>query len=240
MITAAYKEELTVSNTVRLAELDILRGLAILLMVIFHTIFDLAFFYGWPLDYQAGFWYYQGKSAAILFMLVSGVSTVLSRRPVRRGLVVLGTGLFITAITYCYEPAVYIRFGILHLLGAAMLASPLLNKVGPLPLSLIGTLMIAIGNAFSQLTVNTAWFIPVGLKPPGFTSLDYYPLLPWLGIILYGLVLGKVLYPAGQTRWPSAADYQPLRWLSWLGRRSLLIYLIHQPVILALLQIIKP
>ncbi|QDR83306.1 heparan-alpha-glucosaminide N-acetyltransferase [Sporomusa termitida] len=228
------------SNAVRLVELDILRGIAILLMVIFHTIFDLAFFYNWPLNYLEGFWYYQGKAAALLFMLISGISNVLSRRPVRRGLIVFGTGLFITAITYCYNPAVYIRFGILHLLGAAMLATPLLNRGGALPLSLAGTAIIAIGNAFSQLTATTAWLLPFGLRPPEFTSLDYYPLLPWLGIILYGMVLGKLLYPAGQTRWPAAADYRFLRWLSWLGRRSLLIYLIHQPVILALLQIIKP
>jgi uncharacterized membrane protein len=228
------------SEAVRLAELDLLRGIAILLMIIFHTVFDLAFYYGWPLDYLDGFWYYEGKASAVLFMLVSGISNIFSHQPVRRGLIVFGTGLFITVITYLYSPAVYIRFGILHLLGVGMLATPFLNQRSALPLILAGLSIIAVGNSFSQITSTTAFLVPFGIKPPGFTSLDYYPLLPWLGIILFGMAIGKLLYPDKRSLWPSAANHPPVRWLSWLGRRSLFIYLMHQPVILAILYIINP
>lgn len=214
----------------RIAELDFLRGIAILLMIIFHTLFDLAYFYHWPINYLNGFWYYQGKACAILFMLVSGVSCFLSNNSARRGLKVFGTGLIITAATYVFNPVEYIRFGILHLLGSGMLIAPWLKRYSVLTLIVAGTAMIAAGNLTITLTTSVPWLIPLGITPPGFASLDYYPLLPWLGIMLYGLAAGKLLYPTKQSLWPKAASY---RWLCWLGRRSLMVYLVHQPLILA-------
>ncbi|SMD12646.1 heparan-alpha-glucosaminide N-acetyltransferase [Sporomusa malonica] len=227
-------------ETARLVEIDFFRGIAILLMIVFHTVFDLAFYYNWPLDYLDGFWYYQGKAAAVLFMLVSGISSILSRNPVRRGLTVFAIGLLITAATYAYSPAVYIRFGILHLLGIGMLAAPLVSRCSALLLSLIGTAVIVIGNEFSQITAATACLVPFGIKPPSFASLDYYPLFPWLGLVLFGMAAGKLLYSQNRPLWPSAASYRLVCWLSSLGRRSLLIYLMHQPIILAILYIVNP
>lgn len=228
-----------VPEAVRLVEIDFFRGIAILLMIIFHTVFDLAFYYNWPLDYLDGFWYYLGKASAVLFMLISGVSSVLSRNPVRRGLTVLAAGLLITAATYVYSPAVYIRFGILHLLGIGMLTAPLFSRCTPLLPGLTGTAVIVIGNKLSQLTATTAFLIPFGIKPTSFTSLDYYPLFPWLGLVLLGSAAGKLLYAENRPLWPSAASSRPVCWLSTLGRRSLLIYLVHQPILLAILYIVN-
>lgn len=219
--------------TARLAEIDLLRGIAILLMIIFHIVFDLAYFYHWPVDYLNGFWYYQGKAAAVLFMLVSGISCTLSRNSLQRGLEVLGTGLIITAVTYLLQPAEYIRFGILHLLGSAMLLAPWLKQYSALTLAVAGTVCIIAGKLTITLTPPLPWFIPLGITPPGFASLDYYPIFPWLGIVLYGLAAGKLLYPAKQPLWPGAALYRPAGWLGWLGRHSLPVYLVHQPLILA-------
>lgn len=219
----------------RLTEIDCLRGIVILLMVIFHIVFDLAHFFNWSLDYQNGFWYFQGKFAAVLFMLLSGISTTLSHNPVRRGLILLAAALAITAVTYVYTPTAYIRFGILHLLAAGMLAAPLFRRTGALSLVITGTGIIALGRQFIDMKVAATVLIPLGLQPPGFASLDYYPLCPWLGIILFGMAAGKIFYPKQQSRWPSAAGYRLVRWLSWLGRRSLLVYLMHQPIILTIL-----
>lgn len=218
--------------TARLAEIDLLRGIAILLMIIFHTLFDLAYFYHWPIDYLNGFWYYQGKASAVLFMLVTGISCTFSRNSLQRGLKVLGTGLVITAATYLFHPAEYIRFGILHLLGSAMLLAPWLKRYSVLTLATVGTACIAAGRLVLTLTTSLPWFIPLGITPSGFASLDYYPIFPWLGIILYGLAAGKLLYPAKQPLWPEAVLYRPVSWLSWLGRHSLIVYLVHQPLIL--------
>jgi uncharacterized membrane protein len=227
-------------ETARLVEIDFFRGIAILLMVIFHTIFDLSFFYGWSLNYLDGFWYYQGKSSAILFMLLSGTSSILSRNSVRRGLTVFSIGLLITLVSYVYSPDMYIRFGILHLLGIGMLTAPLFSRYSALLLIVIGTLTIAIGNEFSYLTAPTAYLVPFGIKPPNFTSLDYYPLFPWLGLVIYGMAAGRLLYADRQPLWPSAASYRPICWLSSLGRQSLLVYLVHQPIILTFLYIVNP
>ncbi|CQR72885.1 Acyltransferase family protein [Sporomusa ovata DSM 2662] len=222
-------------QTARITELDCLRGIALLLMISFHIVFDLACFYNWPLDYLNGFWYYQGKAAAILFMLVSGISNTLSRWPIRRGLTVFGTGMLITIVTYFFNPAMYIQFGILHLLGFGMLTAPWLAKQSALLLTLAGTTLLIMSNWTDSLTPTTTWLLPLGITPTGFASLDYYPLLPWLGVVLYGMAAGKLLYPARQPLWPSAATCVPIHTLSWLGRQSLLIYLVHQPVILVVL-----
>lgn len=219
-------------KTHRLAEIDLLRGIAILLMIIFHTIFDLAYFYQWPIDYLDGFWYYQGKTSAILFMLVSGISCTLSHNSLRRGLQVLGIGLMITATTYVFSPTMYIQFGILHLLGIGMITSSYWKRYNSLALAIAGTVCIAIGQAAANLKITTPWLIPFGLTPPGFASFDYYPLFPWLGVILYGMAAGKFLYSTKRAVWPTAIYYRPIRCLNWLGQHSLVIYLIHQPLIL--------
>lgn len=220
----------------RIAEIDCFRGIALLLMILFHIVFDLAYFYNWPIDYLHGFWYYLGKASAILFMLVSGISSTLSHNPIRRGLTVFGAGMLITVITYYYIPAMYIRFGILHLLGFGMLAAPWLTKLSALLLILSGTTLLVMSNWTANLMATNSWLLPLGITPTGFASLDYYPLLPWLSVILYGLAIGKLLYVRKQPCLsPTVTNTHPARILSCLGRQSLLIYLLHQPIILALL-----
>lgn len=219
----------------RIVEIDAFRGIAIILMIIFHTVFDLAYFYNWTIDYLNGFWYYQGKSSAVFFMLVSGLSSSLSKNPLRRGLMVMAAGLAVTAITYVFSPAVYIRFGILHLLGAGMMLAPFLTGLTPLTLTLTGSLLLLSGRFMTPAAVNTSMLIPLGLPPSGFASLDYYPLIPWLGFIVYGLAAGKLLYPAQRPLWPNIGKNSGINLLAWLGRRSLFIYLMHQPILLTVL-----
>lgn len=225
-------------SAVRIAEIDCIRGIAIVLMVLFHLIFDLAYFYNWPINYLDGFWYYQGKSSAVLFMLVSGISTTLTSRHVRRGLTVLGAGLVITAATFVFSPAEYIRFGILHLLGTGMLLAPWLTERSAKLLLAAGTIIIILGQQAASLTTSVSYLIPLGLTPPDFSSLDYYPLLPWLGVILYGMAAGKLLYPHKQPLYPSIATNALARSSARLGRQSLPIYLLHQPVLLGVLYLI--
>lgn len=223
---------------VRITEIDCFRGIAIILMIIFHIVFDLAYFYNWPIEYLHGFWYYQGKSSAILFMLVSGISTTFSRRPIRRGLTVLGAGMLISVVTYLYNPSMYIQFGILHLLGIGILIAPWVTRLPAWVLILTGTALVIASSWTDRLTTSTAWLLPLGITPSGFASLDYYPLQPWLGIVLYGMAAGKLLYAAKQPLWPATTASLPFRALSCLGRHSLLIYLIHQPILLTVFALI--
>ncbi len=216
----------------RIWELDALRGIAIILMSTFHLVFDLSFFFGLPINYLSGFWYYEGLSSALLFMLVSGASATLSRRPVRRGLVVLGWGMALTIGTYLMDPSLYIRFGILHFLGVAMILSAPARRWRPALLVPVSLLMIAVGLTLRGLRTTIPWLYPLGLITASFASLDYYPLLPYLGVYGLGITLGKQLYRERR----SVLPWHPaLRPLELMGQHSLTIYLLHQPLILALL-----
>ncbi len=201
-------------------------------MASFHFVFDLNYYWDYPVSYQSGFWYFVGKLSAILFTFIAGVSASLSSRHIRRGLVVLGWGLAITLATYLLDSQTYIRFGILHMQGSCMLLFPLLKNLRPGWLATAGTVVFFSGKWTAQLT-GPAFLLPFGVMPTGFQSLDYYPLLPWAALFLYGAALGKVVFGAHAPQ----PQPQPLwaRPFSLAGRHSLTIYLLHQPVLIGLL-----
>ena len=201
-------------------------------MVIFHIIVDLADFFDYPLQYLSGFWYYEGKLSAILFMLLAGLSVTLSHSTIYHGLSLLAWGMALTVASWLLAPILYIRFGILHLLGTSLLTWPLIHKQKPGTLLFLAVSFIALGPYIAKQVVSSPWLLPLGFMPPGFASLDYYPLFPWYGIFLLGTVVGKTFY---------AKQVSLIPWLKlpevllWMGRHSLAIYLIHQPIILAAL-----
>lgn len=216
----------------RIPEIDFIRGIAILAMVVFHIVVDLKDFYGYPLDYLSGFWYYEGKASACLFMFIAGVSATFHRHNIRHGLFILFWGMLLSAVTYVYNPNIYIRFGILHLLGSCMLLYPLLAHLPARWLLLPAVTFWAAGNWTETITPATALLLPLGMRPSDFVSMDYYPLLPWSGVFFLGAAAGKWLYPSKRPLFPALS--LP-RSIIRLGRHSLAIYLLHQPVLLALL-----
>lgn len=220
------------SSTNRIWELDAFRGIAIILMSTFHLVFDLATFLGLPISYLSGFWYYEGLSSALLFMLVSGTSATLSRRPARRGLIVFGWGIALTTGTYFMDPSLYIRFGILHFLGLAMMLSTFVKGWRPVALLLFSAAVIAGGVYLRTLSTANPWLFPFGLITANFNSLDYYPLFPYFGVYTLGMVLGRLLYRERRSLFPWRPSWRPLE---LMGQHSLTIYLLHQPLILALL-----
>lgn len=219
----------------RLGEIDMIRGIAIILMVIFHFIVDLNDFFGYNLPYHTGYWYLEGKASAILFVLIAGVSSTLGGRHVRRGAKIFAWGLVISAVTYIFNSETYVRFGILHLLGASIALYPLIKPWPPLALAAGGLLAVLAGNWTATLPATTALLLPLGVTFAGFVSMDYYPLLPWSGIFMWGTGLGKWLYKDRQPRLPKLPGHTPV---TWLGRHSLVIYLVHQPILLALLYLL--
>ena len=85
---------------------------------------------------------------------------------------------------------------------------------------------------FRELTVESLWLLPLGLTTEDFASSDYFPLLPYLGFFLLGAALGRTVYSKKQTLLPKVNSRNfILRFLQWCGRQSLLIYLLHQPVL---------
>jgi len=218
----------------RVWQLDFSRGIAICMMASFHFVFNLNYYWDVPVSYQSGFWYYVGKLSAILFTFIAGVSACLSSRHIRRGLVVLAWGLSITLATYFIDPQTYIRFGILHMQGSCMLLFPLFQNFRPSWLVAAGTGLFALGKWTAQLT-GPAILLPLGVTPADFHSLDYYPLLPWAGLFLYGTALGKLGFGAPTLQ--SSPQSFWARPFTAAGRHSLAIYLLHQPLLIGLLWI---
>ncbi|MGB9804898.1 heparan-alpha-glucosaminide N-acetyltransferase, partial [Desulfofundulus sp.] len=224
-------------NVNRIWEIDLARGAALLLMVAFHLIYDLAEFYHLPLDYQRGLLYYMGKGAATLFILIAGLSSFFSTDNLRRGIKLLLWGFIIYIITGVVLPGSNIIFGILQFLGTGILLAPLFKGM-PLPvLTTLGALILLAGRYTGKLTLPHNWLAWLGFMGENFSSVDYYPLIPWFGVFLWGMALRQALYPVKRSLLPHfPLSRHPLgRSLQFLGRHSLTVYLVHQPVILLLL-----
>lgn len=213
----------------RIWEIDFFRGIALILMILFHLFFDLKEFYGYNVPYDSGLYYYTGKVSVILFILISAVSSSLSRNNVRRGVKYLGVGMLITVVTHLYNPEFGIKFGILHFLGTCILLYPLFRNFNKYILLFLGTLIIALGQILGGIAVKQNYLFLFNLTNGSWISADYYPLFPWLGVFLYGIVLGKILYPrgAGLFRFRPSPDV-----LGFIGRHTLAVYLVHQPVLI--------
>jgi uncharacterized membrane protein len=238
----------SVAKEQRFWEVDAARGVAISMMVVYHLVYDLDNFGGYGIESTSGFWAYFADATASAFLLLVGISLAISYsrargtgrglfwKYLRRGLRIFAYGMALTIVFFVLEMGV-VAFGILHLIGASIiLAYPLLKF--RLPNLILGLSLIAVGvyMRIEGLSSESPWLLPFGVVPENLFMPDYRPLLPWFGVILIGLFAGNVLY-GGAKRPAVVAKRAPVvaRPLLPLGRNSLFIYLIHQPILIALL-----
>ena len=223
----------------RIWELDALRGLCILGMVVVHFIYDLVELYGliqW--EYPPLFSFVQNWGG-VLFLLISGICVTLGSRCIRRGLLVFACGLVVSGVTYgMYRfgfsgESIIIYFGVLHCLGACMLLWPVFRRLPHWALALLGIILVAVGFYFDDLPgMRFPWLMPLGLPWEGFSSSDYFPLLPYFGFFLLGSALGKSVYRNKESLLPKVNTQNLLiRCLLWCGKQSLWIYMLHQPIL---------
>ena len=232
------------SKSNRIWELDALRGICILFVVFFHFLYDLQALAGFRIsDYPAVFWIMQ--YGGILFVLLSGLCATLGRRSFRRGLLVFACGMVITLVTFAMaklgmaHESIIIRFGVLHLLGVCMMVWPLFKKLPVWLLVVIGIALLCLGQYFDTIRVESHWLFPLGLRYVGFATSDYFPICPNLGWFLLGAVLGRTAYRNKRSllpRFPSEAA--PIRFFRWCGTHSLWIYLLHQPIIYGIMEVV--
>ncbi len=230
----------------RIWELDVLRGVCILGMVVVHLIYDLQTFFSLPFLADSRLFDLIKQWGGVLFLLISGICVTLGSHPVRRGLIVFACGLICSAVTAgmyflnMADKSIIIYFGVLHCLGVCMLLWPLFKRLPVWALGLLGLGLTVLGLWISgNVVVDFPWLIPLGLVPGDFASSDYFPLLSNLGFFLVGAFLGKTLYRKKETLLPRVNPANPvLAFFTRLGKWSLPVYLLHQPVITGLLYLI--
>ncbi len=231
----------------RIWELDFARGAALLGMMIIHLIYDLVDLFG-VLNWQLPQWYLVFKNNfGAVFLVISGISVTLGSRCVRRGLTVFGCGFLCTGATLLLylagmaDRSILIYFGVLHCLGVCMLLWPLFRRLPNWMLVPTGLAFAAAGLVLRRYSPDVpAVLIPLGFAPGWFSSSDYFPLLPNLGYFLLGAALGRLLYRDKATRFPRVDDgKQPIRFFCTMGRHSLPIYLLHQPILAALVLLLQ-
>lgn len=222
----------------RYIELDALRSIAILGMIIYHTAYDLQMFYGWNIDVFSGSWKIIQLATASLFLLLVGVtSSFTNRHPLQRFLRIGAAALLVSIVTFAIDPETYVRFGILHLIAISALLVPVLVLIPArrrVWLIVPGILLLLLGPSIPSLPPSSYLLLPLGVRPEGFISVDYFPLIPWFGVILIGYGIASHCM-----KWMHyAADRRSASLISWPGKHSLLLYLIHQPMIIGVLWIL--
>ena len=228
----------------RFYEIDSLRGIAIILMIISNFVTDIAYFRIYNINTSSDFWWLFARITASMFMLLVGISLTLSYSKenrnfmhyLKRGLKIFSWGLAITAVTWLFIGKDFVIFGVLHLIGISIILSYPLIKRTRVDL-LLGASFIAAGIYLSNLTFKIPELIWLGFAPQNFTTVDYFPIFPWFGVVLIGLFLGNALYANYKRNFkiPDLGNLSLVKGLCFLGRNSLLIYLIHQPVLIGLL-----
>ncbi len=218
----------------RIAEVDAIRGVAILLMVIYHIFFDLDYLSIMDINLHDIGWLLFQRTVGTLFLLVAGISMVLSEsrnregylRHAKRALKLGAVAALITVVTWLYPHDGFIMFGVIHMIAVSTLIAPLFFRLGWLNV-LLGLAIIIAGLPLHHTDVDYLFWL--GWVYPGYAPLDHYPLIPWFGVILLGISIGQ------RMRWIEKTANKYANGLAFLGRHSLTIYLLHQPILFGIM-----
>lgn len=247
--------EASVKNKSRLNFLDEIRGLAVFCMIFYHAFYICGSFFGqeWA-SYLFDFFLPVQPWFAGIFIFVCGVSCTLSESNLKRGLVLLGVAVGFTVVTALILPAMgfegtEVYFGILHLLAVSVLlyafVEKKLRRISPFAGILLCAVLFAFTSGISEgrlsygnlvnLTLPESlyennYLMPLGIYSPRFYSADYFPLFPDIFIFFSGALTGRIYSERGYPDWVYP---KRIPFLGALGRHSLIIYIVHMPVIFA-------
>ncbi len=214
----------------RLKEIDALRGVAIITMAIFHAGVMVYLFELGPINLFSGPWHWLARFTQYLFLGLVGVSITLSKRDVLgqtgRAVKIFAAGILVSIATAVVFGADFVRFGILHFIAVAVVLTSLFK--GRPALAVIGiVVVILLGESFDGTILDSLLASPW----------DYFAPFPWLAVPLLGVVIGELFY---KERKPTVLAFVgEMRILGFLGRHSLLIYLLHFPLLYSIFWLIS-
>jgi len=241
-----------VSN--RFIEIDLLRGLAITLMIFGHLLWDLDYFN--LVSMNNAVYSVLQKIVPPLFFIIVGVGLIVSKKKaelstkkdekeyytglILRGLKIFNLGMILTILSMIFIPEKVVMFGVLHCIGLSIILCVPFLKYRNYNF-LFGIIILFAWTLFGQLHITNPSFFHLmfGLHQMDVWrfTIDYFPLIPWFGVTLIGITIGDWLYSGDKRmfRMPDLSKYRPAKIFSWIGQHSLSIYLLHQPLIAGIL-----
>lgn len=226
----------------RYLALDSARGLALVAMAIYHFGWDLSFFgYVTSAAVNEGPWKLFARGIASSFLILVGIGLVLAHQNGirwagfwKRWLKVAGAALLITIATFYFTRDSFIFFGILHQIAFASLAGLLFLRLHWLALIVLGAVLVVVAPHLKLDALNGLHMAWTGLQSAGVRSNDYVPVFPWFGAVLIGMGIGKLAINRALFDYLQKVPNNTLtKSLSFLGRHSLVTYLVHQPILIA-------
>ncbi len=234
-------------------------------MILYHMMWDLVYLFGFPIEwYRTAAGYVWQQSICWTFILLSGFCFPFGQRKLRRGLLVFFSGLLVMAVTNIFMPEDRVVFGVLTLLGSCMLlmipldrlvqrwcarqqASSFSMELTGLVVSMLFFLSFRNINmgyggfeslrtfAIPQTLYRDLFTTYLGFPYPEFFSTDYFSLMPWFFLFSTGYFLHGVVKKQGCLPLLLKGSFRPIE---WLGRHSIWIYLLHQPVLMLVLRLL--
>ncbi len=233
----------------RLLLLDDLRGFFILLMVLYHMFFDIVFIFGVHLPFYVDVIMPIQPIIPLGFAIIAGFGCFLSNNNIKRGAVVFGCGLIVSISTLIAMPQQAVVFGVLSMLGIGTAICGLLKKqllkinpvigcilsAGLFILCFLAVYLLPVPEVIASSSLyNNNLLMLIGYPAPSFTSSDYFPLTPWVFSILFGFFLAKIVLKSP----PNFLYNSYIKPLGFFGRHSLIVYMLHQPLLYAVLFVI--
>lgn len=234
----------------RFIELDLWRGFSVIFMIVFHVFFVLDFYGVVKNEMSSGFFEIFGDFVRVSFLLLVGVSAAISYEKVfartgsrflavlrqwKRGVIAGVCALIVSFATFLVVPDTYVRFGILHLIAFSIFVLAFFAG------SKRGSFAFAIFSFILGYFLKDCRSLILPVCGNGAEALDYFSVFPWIGFAAIGIFIGRIFYIEGMSDFSAGIFriFDPenfiLNTISVMGRYSLLIYMLHIPIIIGML-----
>lgn len=223
----------------RRQSVDVLRGVALLAMAAYHAIWDLAYFRlsdaGIGID---PVWITIQRSILTGFLLLAGGGLVLAhgsrfdaKRFWKREALLVAAAAAVSLVTWFQFGPALAWFGVLHLIAVgSVLALPFI-RAPLLVTTAVAAVVLGLPALYSSDVFDAPWLSWIGFFRITPETADLVPIFPWFGVMLLGVIGMRLLKDTPVFSWE--LPWEPVRMLAALGRASLLVYLVHQPLLIA-------